>query len=74
MSSCVNARGIPTAAYQVLHLLTEVGYGLMGGTQGGVPPGPGLTFNGEGIPEVGTPPIGVPPGWIWLGSPPLGVD
>ena len=25
-SSCVNARGIPTAAYQVLHLLPEVGY------------------------------------------------
>ena len=25
-SSCVNARGIPTATYQVLHLLTEVGY------------------------------------------------
>ena len=45
-SSCVNARGIPTPAYQVLHLLPEVGYplagvppwpGLMGGTQGGVP-------------------------------------
>ena len=25
-SSCVNARGIPTAAYQVLHLLPEMGY------------------------------------------------
>ena len=27
-SSCVNARGIWTAAYQVVHLLPEVGYPL----------------------------------------------
>ena len=42
-SSCVNARDIPTVAYQVLHLLPEVGYPPgsgtprprpMGGTQG----------------------------------------
>ena len=56
-SSCVHARGIPTAAYQVLHLLTEVGYtrpGLMGGyLRWGTPP-----------PSRGT------PGWTWLGYPP----
>ena len=38
----MNARGIPTAAYQVLHLLSEVGYPPParsdgGSTQGGVP-------------------------------------
>ena len=27
-SSCVNARGIPTAAYQILHLFPQVGYPL----------------------------------------------
>ena len=47
-SSCVNARGIPTAAYQVLHLLTEVGY---------PPRPPGLTW---GVPEVGYPSLGYP--------------
>ena len=35
-SSCVNARGIPTAAYQVLHLLPEVGYPTGRGTPGQV--------------------------------------
>ena len=51
-SSCVNARDIPSAAYQVLHLLPEAGYptprqgysqsGLTGGgTWGGVPPSRG---------------------------------
>ena len=73
-SSCVNARGIPTAAYQVLHLLPEVGYppgefptppllarsngGGGGCTWGGVPPQPGLT-GGRG--RWGTPPSRVPP-------------
>ena len=48
-SSCMNARGIPTTAYQVLPLLPEVGYppagvpqpGLMGVPKVGVPPGRG---------------------------------
>ena len=40
-SSCVNARGIPTAAYQVL--------------LGGVPPRPGLMGGGGGYPRWGTP-------------------
>ena len=46
-SSCVNARGIPTAAYQVLHLLPEVGY----------PPGRGAPRPDlmEGVPKVGYP-------------------
>ena len=51
-SSCVNARGIPTAAYQVLHLFPEVGYPPPAGVPlpGQVRPG------GGGIPEVGYPP------------------
>ena len=50
-SSCVNARGIPTAAYQVLHLFPEVGYPP--------PPQPGLM---GGVPKVGYPPgRGYPP-------------
>ena len=65
----MNARGIPTAAYQVLHLLPEVGYPLARsngeGTQGGVPPlaypcqvppQPGLTWGTRG----GVPPSGSP--------------
>ena len=47
-SSCVNARGIPTAAYQVLHLLTEVGY-----------PPVQVWWRVPGVP--GVPPIRVPP-------------
>ena len=71
-SSCVNARAILTAAYQVL---PEVGYPPIG-----VPP----TRSNGGVPEVGynapcqgNPPAGVPPPplWIWLGyPPPPGVD
>ena len=36
-SSCVNARGIPTAAYQVLHLLSCTG-GTLAGVYPRVPP------------------------------------
>ena len=59
-SSCVNARGIPTAAYQVLHLLTEFGY-----PPAGVPP---AKSNG-GYPRWGTPPSRSTPGRVtpWLG-------
>ena len=61
-SSCVNARGIPTAGYQVLHLLPEVGTPQPGLTGGGTrwgPPGrstpqPGLM--GRLVLEVGPPP------------------
>ena len=43
-SSCVNARGIPTAAYQLLHR---------------VPSPPGLDLTGGGVvPEVGYPTLG----------------
>ena len=76
----MNARGIPTATYQVLHLLPEVGYPPPGGTtlakspQGGYPrwgtPQPGLMggIQGGGTPsQVGYPPAG--PGW---GTPPPG--
>ena len=56
-SSCVNARGIPSSAHQVLHLFPEVGYPLSRGT-----PWPGLI--GE-VPEVGYPPAGYP----WEGTP-----
>ena len=81
----MNARGIPTAAYQVLHLLPEVGY-----PPTGVPPHPGLMggypswgIPHQGIPHQGTPPPsqvqwGVPemgyppPSWLDLaGVPPL---
>ena len=51
-SSCVNARGIPTAAYQVLHLFPEVG------SEGGgwvpevwYPPPPGQVWWGGGYPR-----------------------
>ena len=53
----MNARGIPTAAYQVLHLLSEVGYPPSRGS-----PQPGLT-GGRGVPEVG-----VPPSQVWWGG------
>ena len=59
MSSCVNARGIPTAAYQVLHLFPEVGYPPAGvpPSRQGVPP----SQVWWGVPEVGYPLAGVPP-------------
>ena len=75
--SCVNARVIPTAAYQVLHLLPEVGY----------PPPPWQWYppvrSDRGVPEVGypqarsdrgysrwgTPLAGVPPSQVWWGVP-----
>ena len=48
-SSCVNERGTPTAVYQVLHLLPQVGHPLAG-----VPPLARSDGGGE-VPEVGTP-------------------
>ena len=53
-SSCVNARGIPTAAYQVL---LEMGY----------PPPPARSDRGGTW--DGVPPIGVPPSHVWGGYP-----
>ena len=83
-SSCVNARGIPTAAYQVLHLLTEVGYPPLGyppsrsdggyprwgTTHWGTPP----SRSDPGGTRGGVLPIGVPPCWgtPCQGIPPLG--
>ena len=68
-SSCVNARGIPTAAYQVLHLLTKWGTPPplprsdgVGGTQGGILPWLGYppSRSDPGVPEVGYPLVRVP--------------
>ena len=60
-SSCVNARGIPTAAYQVLHLLSYPGGGYPMPGQGEVspswyPPPPHPDLAGDGVP----PPWGTP--------------
>ena len=60
----MNARGILTAAYHILHLLTKVGYPPVG-----VPPHPGPTrgrYPTLGTPQSGytplrVPPVGVPP-------------
>ena len=65
-SSCVNARGIPTAAYQVLHLLSCTG--------GGYPclrvyPIPGR--GGGGVPPIWTWPV-VSPGQVEYPSLPAG--
>ena len=63
-SSCVNARGIPTAAYQVLHLLPEVG-----------PPGrgtPPARSDGGRVPKVRYPQQGTP--WQGTPSPPARSD
>ena len=55
-SSCVNARGIPTAAYQVLHLLSCTGEG--GYPCRGVPhPCQGVSHPCQGVPNLGYPPI-----------------
>ena len=69
-SSCVNARGISTSAYQVLHLLPEVGY-----PPAGVPSWPGMM---RGYLRWGTTPLaGVPQpgltGGTQSGVPPAGV-
>ena len=56
-SSCANARGIPTTAYQVLHLLPEVGY---------PPPAGGTLPQPGGLP----PSRGYSPSWTWMGYPP----
>ena len=57
-SSCVNARGISTAVYQVL--------------LDGAPPPPGypLARSHRGVPEVGYPQV--PPGQVWWGVPKVG--
>ena len=76
-SSYVNARGIPTAAYQVL---PEVGYppyrgtpqpGLMGGTRGEISPHQGTpqARSDKGCTQGGVPPLlGYPPGQVWQGG------
>ena len=81
-SSCVNARGIPTAAYQVLHLLSCTGgYPLPGvplvGGHLGYPPSDlaggypcQVQLRGYPILPESTPPW-VPPCQTWLGYPPL---
>ena len=82
-SSCVNARGIPTAAYQVLHLLPEVGYPPAGvprlaRSDGGGGKGSGYLSNpltsgtplaksDGGYPRWGTPCWGTP-SQVWLGG------
>ena len=48
-SSCVNARGIPIAAYQVLHLWAEVGYPPPAVPPAGVP----LARSDGGYPPAG---------------------
>ena len=80
-SSCVNARGIPTAVCQVLHLLSCTRWAPPQGTP---PPArydrgyprPGLT--GVGVPEVwypqpglmgGVPEVGYPPDQVQQGVP-----
>ena len=68
-SSCMNARGILTIAYQVLHVLS-----CPRGVRQAGPPGwgtpPILTWLG-GVPRTGIPLLGVhPPGCrTWLGPP-----
>ena len=86
-SSYVNARGIPTAVYQVLHVLSCTGEG---GYPGWVPP-PRLGYPhnpdlARGVPQAGAPwlghphpdwpggtPGGHPPGW-GTPPPPIGVN
>ena len=82
--SCVNARGIPTAAYQVLHVLSCLGDPPAGGypiPAGGYPLAgvpPILTWLGgtpslQGVPLAGITPLlhlaGIPPIWTWPGYP-----
>ena len=82
-SSCVNARGIPTAAYQVLHLLPEVGYPPPTGVRSSPRPGlrsdrggylrwgtPLARSNGGGTPRQGTPPARFDGGYPRWGNPP----
>ena len=70
-SSCLNARGIPTAAYQVLPRwgTPPPGKSDGGGTRGGVPPQrwgtplgyPPVRIPHQGTPHWGTPLVGIPP-------------
>ena len=85
-SSCVNSRGIRTAAYQVLHVLSYPGgYPLLGYPLvdlAGVPPQSDLdvvppVWTWPGYTSVWTCPghplhqgMGVSPIWTWLGYPP----
>ena len=69
-SSCVKARGIPTTAYQVLHLLSCTKGGSTPSLMGGTPSLPAgypsqVQTGGYPIPPGGTPPQ-VPP--IWPGG------
>ena len=83
-SSCVNARGIPTAAYQVLHPRWGTPPPGRGTPQQAYPPGrvPPLARSDEGggLPEVEYPPsrgthhrtwLGYPPALTWPGYPPM---
>ena len=71
--SCVNGRGIPTAAYQVLHLLSCTGWGVpylgggdvphayQGDTPSQVPPCPDLAGRAVPHPCWVVPHLGYPP-------------
>ena len=65
----MNARGIPTAAYQVLHLLFCLGGGGYPIPTGGYPTlgTPHKTWLGTPLSDL----AGVPPIWTWQGYPPI---
>ena len=74
--SCVNARGIPTAAYQVLHLLSCTRWGTPPPPTSRDTPGRGTSpsqvrLGGRGT-RGGVPPIGVPPTRSDRGVPEVG--
>ena len=78
-SSCMNARGILTTAYQVLHLLPKVGYPPAGVHPGQVWWGGYLRWGTplRGVPpsqfwQVGTQGGVTPLGQVWWGGTPLG--
>ena len=70
-SSCLNTRGIPTVAHQVLHLLPEVWYPSPGVPPAGVPPARSdrwVTQGGVPHPPAGVPQHGHPQqGYPWPG-------
>ena len=51
-SSCVNAGGIPTVAYQVLHMLSYLGRGVTYLGQGGTYLGQGVPTLARGVPTL----------------------